>query len=202
MVGVTDPDLLDDELEGPNNATGLLIIRASVEPGSSDRLRAHIRLTRDVSCGIESTLTLSRVDQVCSAVGEWLAEIFRDTEGPRLRQECRRPDRFDQGGILLRDADRQPTSRPACRCDRLGGALPSVPGWGDRAGSDNWASERMTVGQRRCNGAPAPQPEAPVVPAVDPDVAGRRRAETLGLLSEIAADASEADALGRDDFGT
>jgi len=49
---------------------------------------------------------------------------------------------------------------------------------------------------------PAPQAEAPVVPAVDPDVAGRRRAETLGLLREMAADASQGHALGREDFGT
>jgi hypothetical protein len=72
---LTEPDS-PDELEGTNGTTGLLIIRAWVEPGSSEPLRAQLRLTNDVSAGIERTLTLSRADKVCAAVGEWLADIM------------------------------------------------------------------------------------------------------------------------------
>jgi hypothetical protein len=39
--------------------TGLLIIRAYSEADSSSPLRAEIRLTRDVSAGIERTLNLA-----------------------------------------------------------------------------------------------------------------------------------------------
>ncbi len=41
-----------------NERSGLLIIRAWIEPGSSEPLRAHIRLSTDGSAGIERTLTL------------------------------------------------------------------------------------------------------------------------------------------------
>jgi len=40
---------------------------------------------------------------------------------------------------------------------------------------------------------PAPRPEAPALAAVDPDGAGQRRAEILGLLGEMAADTGQAD---------
>jgi len=42
----------------------------------------------------------------------------------------------------------------------------------------------------------------PVLSVAVADGAGRRRAETLGLLREMAADASQGHALGREDFGT
>jgi len=60
--------------------TGLLIIRAWVEEGSSEPLRAQIRLTTDVSAGEQRTLTLAREDAVCTTVQEWLTDILADVE--------------------------------------------------------------------------------------------------------------------------
>src|SRR2546427_9935361 len=59
--------------------TGLLIIRAYPEPGSSAPLRAEIRLTTDVSAGIERTLTLVDRDAVADVVRTWLDSII---DGP------------------------------------------------------------------------------------------------------------------------
>lgn len=66
----------------PSDHTGLLIIRAWTEQGSSDPLRAQVRLSSDVSVGIERTLTLVRADDVCAAVREWLAVMSRGAERP------------------------------------------------------------------------------------------------------------------------
>jgi hypothetical protein len=59
-----------------SNNTGLLIIRASVESGSSARLRARIRLTSDVSVGFKHTLTLDDKDVVAGVVQSWLDDIL------------------------------------------------------------------------------------------------------------------------------
>ena len=59
----------------PASRTGLLIIRAWIEEGSSQPLRAHIRLTTDVSSGFEQSLTLSQVPAVCEAVETWLRDM-------------------------------------------------------------------------------------------------------------------------------
>ncbi|HET7722627.1 MAG TPA: hypothetical protein VFK43_21860 [Acidimicrobiales bacterium] len=56
--------------------TGLLIIRAWVEEGSSEPLRANVRATTDVGTGIERTVTLTRAEEVGATVQEWLAEIL------------------------------------------------------------------------------------------------------------------------------
>jgi hypothetical protein len=55
---------------------GLLIVRVWVEEGSSEPLRAHIRLTTDVSSGFEQGLTLSQVPAVCQAVETWLGNVL------------------------------------------------------------------------------------------------------------------------------
>ena len=60
--------------------TGLLIIRAWVEPSSSEPLRAQIRLTTDVSSGFETTLTLARPEAVCAAVSDWLSSMVTGAE--------------------------------------------------------------------------------------------------------------------------
>jgi hypothetical protein len=52
----------------PDERSGLLIIRAWIEKGSSEPLRADIRLTTDVSTGWERTLTVARVNEVCATV--------------------------------------------------------------------------------------------------------------------------------------
>jgi hypothetical protein len=60
----------------PTSRTGLLIVRVWVEEGSSEPLRAHIRLTTDVSAGFEEGMTLSQVPAVCQAVETWLGEVL------------------------------------------------------------------------------------------------------------------------------
>jgi hypothetical protein len=58
-----------------NDRTGLLIIRAWIEDGSPEPLRAEVRISMDVSAGFERTLTLARTDEVCATVKDWLADI-------------------------------------------------------------------------------------------------------------------------------
>jgi hypothetical protein len=55
--------------------TGLLIIRAWVEPGSDQTLRAHMRVTSDVANGFERMETFSDAGAVEKAVTSWLAEV-------------------------------------------------------------------------------------------------------------------------------
>ena len=55
--------------------TGLLIIRAWLEPGSSTPLRATLRFTNDVSLGLERTVTLADADEIAVVVRQWLGEI-------------------------------------------------------------------------------------------------------------------------------
>jgi hypothetical protein len=55
--------------------TGLLIIRAWAEPGSSSPLRVQIRLTTDVSLGVERSETLADADAVVEVVRAWLLEM-------------------------------------------------------------------------------------------------------------------------------
>jgi len=55
--------------------TGLLIIRAWAEPGSSLPLRVQIRLTTDVSLGVERSETLADADAVVEVVRAWLLEM-------------------------------------------------------------------------------------------------------------------------------
>jgi hypothetical protein len=56
--------------------TGLFIIRAWVEPGSSSPLRAQIRRTTDVSQGFEQGLTVAEKEAVVEAVQAWLSELL------------------------------------------------------------------------------------------------------------------------------
>jgi len=66
----------------PAPLTGLFIIRAWIEEGSSVPLRAHIRLTTDVSSGFEDSLTLSQVSAVCEAVATWLGNVLSGLAPP------------------------------------------------------------------------------------------------------------------------
>ena len=54
---------------------GLLVIRARLEVGSPAPLRAEVRLTTDVSRGIEEIVNLSDVDSVAALVRTWLGRI-------------------------------------------------------------------------------------------------------------------------------
>jgi len=68
-----------------SDRTGLLIIRAWLERGSLEPLRARVRLTTDVSAGFEEELTLADVQSVALAVETWLQDILaagRLTEEP------------------------------------------------------------------------------------------------------------------------
>ena len=56
--------------------TGLLIIRAWVEEGSSEPLRAIVRSTTDIAAGIEHTLTLACAEEVGATVQKWLGEFL------------------------------------------------------------------------------------------------------------------------------
>ena len=63
-----------------SDKTGLLIIRAWVEEGSSEPLRADVRATTDVSAGIERSVTLAHAKEVGAAVQKWLAEILGERD--------------------------------------------------------------------------------------------------------------------------
>ena len=62
----------------PTDREGLLIIRAYVEEQSASPLRAHIRLTTDVSAGFERTVTLAEAAAVGTLVQAWLRELLTD----------------------------------------------------------------------------------------------------------------------------
>jgi hypothetical protein len=66
-----------------SDATGLLIIRAWVERGSTHPLRAQVRLTADVTAGFDGVITLCRPEDVSLAVDKWLADVTGAAEpGP------------------------------------------------------------------------------------------------------------------------
>jgi hypothetical protein len=66
----------------PLDRTGLMIIRAWLEQGSSKPLRARIRLTTDVGAGFESEVTLADVPAVSAAVELWLEDVMLNGEPP------------------------------------------------------------------------------------------------------------------------
>jgi hypothetical protein len=70
---------LGDEGGARTYRTGLLIIRAWVEEGSSEILRADLRAATDVSAGFDRTVTLARPDAVGASVQQWLADVLSHT---------------------------------------------------------------------------------------------------------------------------
>lgn len=58
--------------------TGLFIIRAWIEVGSTSPLRASVRLTSDVSSGFTREFMLTEAPDVSAEVDIWLEEILRD----------------------------------------------------------------------------------------------------------------------------
>jgi hypothetical protein len=60
----------------PNDRTGLLIIRAWTEDGSSAPLRAQLSMTSDVSLGMEHTSVHTDVIEVGTEVESWLRGIL------------------------------------------------------------------------------------------------------------------------------
>ena len=66
----------------PSDRTALLIIRAWIEEGSAEPLRAQVRLTADVASGFEATFTLADPDAICATVQAWLADLVADAQPP------------------------------------------------------------------------------------------------------------------------
>ena len=60
--------------------TGMLIIRAWIEEGSSEPLRAELRISSDVSGGFDRTVTLSQTRAVCDTVLEWLDDVLEEPD--------------------------------------------------------------------------------------------------------------------------
>jgi hypothetical protein len=63
-----------------SDTTGVLIIRAWIEQGSSAPLRARVRMTTDVASGVERTQTFSQAEDVAAAVRAWLSELEHGAE--------------------------------------------------------------------------------------------------------------------------
>jgi hypothetical protein len=61
----------------PKDRTGLLIIRAWTEDGSSAPLRAQLSMTSDVSMGMERTSVHTDVIEVGTEVQSWLRGILQ-----------------------------------------------------------------------------------------------------------------------------
>lgn len=59
-----------------SDRTGLMIIRVWTEQGSSEPLRAQLRVTNDVSAGFDREVTFSRPEAVCTVVAQWLEDIM------------------------------------------------------------------------------------------------------------------------------
>jgi hypothetical protein len=60
----------------PTHRTGVLIIRAWVEDGSDEPLRAQVRVTDDITKGVERSLTLAQSANVATLVDDWLEGIL------------------------------------------------------------------------------------------------------------------------------
>ena len=65
----------------PRERTGLMIIRAWVEPDSARPLRAHLRFTTDVSTAFDSEVTLAEIEDVSSSVQMWLVDVLKELVG-------------------------------------------------------------------------------------------------------------------------
>ena len=59
-----------------NHRTGLLIIRAWVEEGSTEPLRAQVRVTGDISTGVGRTATFVQADTVGEVVDALLQGVL------------------------------------------------------------------------------------------------------------------------------
>jgi hypothetical protein len=59
-----------------NHRTGLLIIRAWIEEGSEDPLRAQIRVTDDLATDFARSVTLVQADTVTELVESWLESML------------------------------------------------------------------------------------------------------------------------------
>ena len=60
--------------------TGILIIRAWLEQGSTAPLRAHIRQTTDIATGLRDGDTETDEDAITAVVLAWLQQVVLDGE--------------------------------------------------------------------------------------------------------------------------
>jgi hypothetical protein len=88
----------------PTPRTGLLIIRARCEEKSSQPLRAHIRLTTDITSGFEASMTLTQVRAVGKTVETWLDDILAGERPPKRRWLPRSTEGLRSGIGWLRAA--------------------------------------------------------------------------------------------------
>jgi hypothetical protein len=63
----------------PSHRTALLIIRAWVEEGSAEPLRAQVQVTNDIAQGMERTLTMVQPAAVRALIDLWLLGILSAT---------------------------------------------------------------------------------------------------------------------------
>jgi hypothetical protein len=70
----------------PVYSTGLLLIRAWVEKGSRNPLRAHIRTTTDISKGFEHELTVTDVPEASATVESWLGNVLADGKAEAVKE--------------------------------------------------------------------------------------------------------------------
>lgn len=101
----------------PIARTGLLIIRARCEETSPQPLRAHIRLTTDISSGFEASMTLTQVAAVSKTVETWLDDILTGKQPRKRRWPPPSADERRYGTLRLRTASRvwrllRPRRRP------------------------------------------------------------------------------------------
>jgi hypothetical protein len=75
-------DQMDESDIRETDPTGLMVIRAWVEEGSSAPLRVQIRLTTDVSKGYQRTIVLSDVQAASAAVEDWLTDVMAGPTSP------------------------------------------------------------------------------------------------------------------------
>ena len=66
----------------PTDRARLLIIRAWIEAGSVEPLRAEVRIVTDAAAGTECSRTYARPDEVLASVRGWLSGIVEGEQSP------------------------------------------------------------------------------------------------------------------------
>jgi hypothetical protein len=69
----------------PRPPVGMLVVRAWVEAGSTEPLRATIRLTADTRLGFTRELSLSDASAVTEVVRQWLDEVLGQARPDKAR---------------------------------------------------------------------------------------------------------------------
>jgi hypothetical protein len=67
-----------------NHRTALLIIRAWVEVGSEQPLRAQVNVTGDISTGMERTVTLTQPEALHALLDTWLHDVLGEMPSPSI----------------------------------------------------------------------------------------------------------------------